>query len=323
MCPVYIISSNNTYLGDLLELLETIPTRVTYLRADDFGLDSYDGCGLDRIANLKGAESLYGSPALVIDGGTSLTWTSTTGENPTKVRGGGIAAGFAMRFKAMHAFTEALPDLSSDEVLTRINECTKDRKPIKLYADNTRDAMITAALREAALLLAHITRAWIKERLGSKRNRGGSHHICLTGGDAVLFEQLLSGTGHILQTDKDGLNIPKEAIISVEKNLVHHGVTAMLLEKTPKRCDMNELERARVNSIGKRVVIQKDTGLMRGTIVDVTRGDSIKDDKFTVSWDDYIITIIEVTQISGKYFEILVEISSPNYPLNVPFLQWR
>ena len=86
---------------------------------------------------------------------------------------------------------------------------------------------------------------------------------------------------------------------------------------------MNELERARVNSIGKRVVIQKDTGLMRGTIVDVTRGDSIKDDKFTVSWDDYIITIIEVTQISSKYPEIMVEIAPPNYPLTLAILQWR
>eukprot|EP00977_Amphora_coffeiformis_P010870 scaffold2558_cov172-Amphora_coffeaeformis.AAC.1 len=299
MCPVYIVSTNDSHLQDLLELLKTIPTRVTFLRADDFGLDPYEGCGLDRVANLKGAESMYESPALVIDGGTALTWTSTTGETPNRVRGGGIAAGFAMRFKALHAFTEALPDLSSEEVLARINECKRDRKAIKLYADNTKDAMITAALRESALLLAHITRAWVKERLGVRGKKGNATHVvCLTGGDAVLFEQLLTGTGHMLQTDKDGLNIPKEATIVVEKNLIHHGISAVLMEKTTLMRDMNELERARVNSIGKRVVIQNDTGLMRGTIVDVARGNSIKEDKFTVSWDDHTIATFDVTQVS-------------------------
>lgn len=96
MCPVYILSTKETYLENLLDMLNTLPTRITILQTGDFGTEAYEGCGVDRVASLIGAECKYEKPALVIDGGTALTWTCTAATK-NEVRGGGIAPGMAMR----------------------------------------------------------------------------------------------------------------------------------------------------------------------------------------------------------------------------------
>lgn len=302
MCPVYIISTNDAFLPELIELLKTMPTRVIMIRAQDFGRTMYEGCGVDRVANVYGAERKYGRPAIVIDGGSAMTWTATDAKTGN-IRGGGIAPGLAMKFKAMSQFTDKLPDLDYINVLDRIERCGHEKKPIKLYADNTNDAMITAVLRETALLLAHIVRQWATQNSNGPGKRTNSVTVCLTGGDAVLYQKLLSGNrGYILQKDSHGLHIPPEVKAILEKNINHEGIGYMLLDKTTSGTKkMTNEELARQNCIGQRVIIEKDSKLLRGSVVDVTSALSVKEDKYTVSLQDYTDSTLDVSQVCGKF----------------------
>ena len=307
MCPSYIISTNDSFLPELIELLKTMPTRVTMIRAEDFGRGVYEGCGVDRVANLYGAEHKYGRPAIVIDGGTAMTWTATDAKTGN-IRGGGIAPGLAMKFKALSQFTDKLPDLDYSVVMERLERCGQEKKAIKLYADNTNDAMITAVLRETGLLLAHIVRQWAKENSNGPGKRTNPVTVCLTGGDAALYQKLLSSNrGYILQKDTHGLHIPPEMKAVLEKNINHEGIGYLLLDKTTSGTKkMTNEELARQNCIGQRVAIEKDSKLLRGSIVDVAPALMVKDDKYTVSLEDYTDSTLDVSQLCGKFVCLFV-----------------
>lgn len=67
--------------------------------------------GRDRLASVLGAWSLFPKEdVLVVDAGTCLKYDWIDGEG--LYRGGAISPGLAMRFDALHTFTERLPRLS-------------------------------------------------------------------------------------------------------------------------------------------------------------------------------------------------------------------
>ena len=64
--------------------------------------------GLDRLAVAVYAGVVFaGTPCLVIDAGTCVTWDFVDAHSC--YRGGGIAPGLTMRYRALHTFTERLP----------------------------------------------------------------------------------------------------------------------------------------------------------------------------------------------------------------------
>ena len=69
--------------------------------------------GSDRLAAACGAYLLFkGSSFLVIDAGTCLKYNYT--DKQGNFLGGGISPGLAMRFKALHKFTNKLPLINFD-----------------------------------------------------------------------------------------------------------------------------------------------------------------------------------------------------------------
>lgn len=74
----------------------------------------YSTMGLDRVATLWGAGHKYGWPALVIDGGTALTFTA--GAAGTFV-GGAILLGLRSHLTALHHYTAALPKVEPSSKL--------------------------------------------------------------------------------------------------------------------------------------------------------------------------------------------------------------
>lgn len=304
MFPVYVISTNDESLENLVDFLQTMPTQVYMLQAKDFDIEAYDGIGVDRVANLRGAEHRYGNPAIVIDAGTALTWTCSEVEKAgeIKLRGGGIAPGLAMKFKAMNAFTGKLPDLGYNEVMERLKKCTEDKKPLLLFARDTKDAMISAVIRETAFLVCHIIRNWTKDVLSSKGKAGKQGvPIVLTGGDSQLIVNLISGDrGHMIQKDKDALTYPQEAKIFHHGNVVHDGFASVLLSKTMAKKDLSNDELGRINCVGQRVIVDREGTMLRGSIVNVDRGEKVKDDKFTVNCEDHSVTTLSGDEICGK-----------------------
>ncbi|NLO50509.1 MAG: type III pantothenate kinase [Bacteroidales bacterium] len=64
--------------------------------------------GLDRLAVAVYAGVVFaGTPCLVIDAGTCVTWDFVDADSC--YRGGGITPGLTMRYRALHTFTERLP----------------------------------------------------------------------------------------------------------------------------------------------------------------------------------------------------------------------
>lgn len=88
------------------------PFEGAYARPDDLGLD--------RKLQMTGALARYRGDLLILSLGTCLTadrlgsadGNGAPGKGRPVHRGGLIAPGLGMRFKALHAYTSALPDLS-------------------------------------------------------------------------------------------------------------------------------------------------------------------------------------------------------------------
>lgn len=88
-----------------IELNHTTPLPITV----EYG--TANTLGNDRVAAAIGAMELRGaSNLLVIDAGTAITLDLVTDDGV--YRGGNISAGVAMRFKALHSFTNCLPMVS-------------------------------------------------------------------------------------------------------------------------------------------------------------------------------------------------------------------
>lgn len=88
--------------------------------------------GKDRIAAVIGARFLHSEgPILAIDAGTCITYDVLTEDDV--YLGGNIAPGAMLRFKAMNAFTKALP-------LIEIQETSQ------LYGQTTNDSMLTGVM---------------------------------------------------------------------------------------------------------------------------------------------------------------------------------
>lgn len=70
--------------------------------------------GQDRIANAIAAQEFYGTPAIVIDMGTAVTFDIISSDG---YEGGIIAPGLAVMTKYLHEQTALLPELKPDDLL--------------------------------------------------------------------------------------------------------------------------------------------------------------------------------------------------------------
>ena len=90
------------------------------------GIDFSDprGIGADRLANAVGVSARYGSPAVVVDFGTAVTFDiiSRTGV----YEGGVIAPGLGVMVDYMYQRTALLPKIDLEEPVSVIGKSTKD-----------------------------------------------------------------------------------------------------------------------------------------------------------------------------------------------------
>jgi type III pantothenate kinase len=121
--------------------------------------------GKDRIAAVAGAFARFpGQNCLVIDAGTCITYDVLTAEGA--YLGGNISPGIAMRFKALPAFTAALPQVERGAMEDAIGSSTETaiRNGVQYGVLWETDGMIAAMQR-----------------------RIGDLNVVLTGGDVDFF----------------------------------------------------------------------------------------------------------------------------------------
>ena len=128
--------------------------------------------GADRLANATAAAALYGSPAIVVDFGTAVTFDVVSAAG--NYAGGVIAPGLGALTDYLHTRTALLPRVSL-------------REPRHAIGRSTAEAMRSGAIHGYRGLIAEILRQILKEIPSKSRT-----HLIATGGDAKL---IAGGTG--------------------------------------------------------------------------------------------------------------------------------
>ncbi|MES2779844.1 MAG: type III pantothenate kinase [Bacteroidota bacterium] len=123
--------------------------------------------GMDRAAGVAGAMQLFPAQhCLVIDAGTCITFDFVTKDK--RYLGGAISPGLRMRLKAMHTFTQKLPDLSFEQ-------------PDNYIGSSTKGSMLSGAYFG---LLGEIN-----DTIARYEEQFGEVQVVLCGGDAALFDK--------------------------------------------------------------------------------------------------------------------------------------
>ncbi len=140
------------------------------IRLSDVPLQQlYPTLGIDRALAVWGALQAYGSPALVIDCGTAMTFTGVNARN--ELIGGAIVPGVRLQFQALGRYTAALPTIEPVETL-----------PCR-WAKETQSAI------ESGILYTLL--AGIRSFIEDWNQQFEKSTIVLTGGDAELIYRLL------------------------------------------------------------------------------------------------------------------------------------
>lgn len=151
----------------------------------------YPTLGVDRALALWGAIALYGSPALVIDCGTAMTFTGSADQ---QLVGGAILPGLRLQFEALGQSTAALPLLETNKI---------SQLP-KRWARSTDEAIQSGILHTVLSGITAFIQDWQFRYPGSA--------IVLTGGDANLIYKFLGN---------------QIATVIVDPNLIFWGVCAI------------------------------------------------------------------------------------------------
>lgn len=128
----------------------------------------YPTLGIDRALNLWGAVQVLGSPALVVDAGTALTFTAV--DEQRQLFGGAILPGLSLQIRALVQGTAALPLPS-----------LQDEEPPVRWATRTPDAIRSGVM--FGLL------ATVRDFIGDWQRHFPRAAIALTGGDAPRLYQ--------------------------------------------------------------------------------------------------------------------------------------
>jgi pantothenate kinase type III len=240
---VYLTSTNAEHEKGLEYLFSHVPCRLFRLRKTDFfsphqGL--YSTLGVDRVATLLAAGATYGYPALVIDGGTAMTYTAADCNG--KIVGGGIVPGLALRLQCLHDHTGALPDISIEELNHMVEARAEQKEPtLPAFAADTRTGMVSAILQETARNLLGIVQQFLKLSRTTRCDEtvfvNKNMTVCLTGGDGGVLEQLLQPNhSSIIPVDDpagvEALAIEKRSFkVERHKHLGSYGIQAVLREK--------------------------------------------------------------------------------------------
>lgn len=149
--------------------------------------------GADRLANAAAAHTLYGSPSIVLDFGTAVTFDVITHDKnapaqPPLYRGGVIAPGLASMTEGLARRTALLPHIQLEE-------------PERAIGQSTEEAMLAGAVYGYRGLVREIIQQLRLEIEGVPK-------IIATGGDAQLITRGLPEINHLApQLTLQGLQI--------------------------------------------------------------------------------------------------------------------
>lgn len=146
-----------------LKLHHTLPLPVK------LAYEKPETLGVDRIALAAGAWATFpGVHSLIIGAGSAITYNFV--HKTGAFLGGGISPGIDMRFRALHAFTDKLPEVRQDEQYAFVGY-------------NTRQSILSG-VQEGVL-------AEVEGMIMAYSRRYSNFNVLLTGGNLVFFASRL------------------------------------------------------------------------------------------------------------------------------------
>eukprot|EP00542_Grammatophora_oceanica_P007842 CAMPEP_0194067892 /NCGR_PEP_ID=MMETSP0009_2-20130614/86794_1 /TAXON_ID=210454 /ORGANISM="Grammatophora oceanica, Strain CCMP 410" /LENGTH=692 /DNA_ID=CAMNT_0038720937 /DNA_START=46 /DNA_END=2126 /DNA_ORIENTATION=+ len=271
------------------------------------GQGRYPGMGLDGMAAARGASTLYGSPALVLDGGTCGTYTAV--DKNGHIAGGGIGLGVMRKCLAVTSIMNNA--VGYQEVWDRIRELVNANTKVDIFARDTCSAVAVQVIQDLTLTGRNLikdyfdTMGYMKPEVqasGGPSSEGQKKaakskpkpKICVTGGDASILVKLL---------DRDAPYLPDAAPskydydIFPDPTLSLLGVAAALKNKACDLADKRQDERCSVTRllIGKRIVDDDD---LLATIYAVqSEGVADSEKKFLARYDDGNFKTLTIKQV--------------------------
>lgn len=138
--------------------------------------ESPETLGADRLAGVIGAKKIFpDDEVLVIDAGTCITYDYINREN--HYYGGSISPGLNMRLKAMHHFTQKLPEIPLEPSVLAFKS---------FYGKNTREALISGSVNGLLFEIEGYIHKYSSQNTKLK--------IILCGGDAAFFDTRLKNS---------------------------------------------------------------------------------------------------------------------------------
>jgi type III pantothenate kinase len=125
--------------------------------------------GADRLANAVACAALHGTPAIVVDFGTAVTFDVISEDN--RYLGGVIAPGLSAMTEYLHSRTALLPRIEL-------------REPRRAVGKSTLEAMLSGAVIGYRGLIREIV-----SRVSDEAFSGRTPKVVATGGDAKLIAQ--------------------------------------------------------------------------------------------------------------------------------------
>jgi len=316
--PLYLISTNPDNETGVRFLFKDMPVVIYRLKGDHFFAaeqGAYKGMGIDRLSAAKAAVSLTGTPTLVIDGGTAMTYTAVDVNG--HIIGGGISPGLQVQLSSLGEYTGALPSLTHSDIEKAVAECKEKNEPLPLFARDTKRAILSSVMIQTAQHVVAIVQGWLKRAkpeleavLATEESGSGSRklnkdfNIVVTGGDGKFIEDLLKPEhSGIVPEIRD---VPTGFKVLMQKHMVHLGVQKLLGDNLVELEKKTPNDQLRDEIIGQRVAKvfrAKGKGsptTYRGTVAAITRGDTVGEDSYTIVYDDNDREDVGIVDLYGK-----------------------
>jgi pantothenate kinase type III len=305
---VFVVSSNPSMEQKILHMFRDVPAKLFKLRNTDFFSQNhgvYPTMGVDRVAALYGARLHYGAPALVIDGGTALTYTCL--DENSKIVGGGISPGVKVRLQSLADYTGSLPIIGHKQFKSTVEAAIEAKKPLPFFAKNTEMAMISPVCGELACQLRNIIKQYIARCQASASTAGATEGettaekasaklhkrfpVIITGGDGKFLKDLLQAdASKIVSVEPDASPVPAHSVeLRHVKNLVTYALGDILYEKYSQKSHSDPEEVMKLKIQGLRIAspaIDQKELFSRGCVFHITPESVIEGYVFHARFDN-------------------------------------
>ena len=304
----YILSNNANHEKDISFLFQDVPTRLFRLHNKNFFTSQQLGeitrplISVGQFAAMYAAKEDHGSPILLLNGGSAITYMGMDKES--KLLGGGACPGMSIRCRTLFDYcSKDFPNIDFEKYKQITEKAKDDNKPISIFASNMEVGIAANATAELAGQLRNIVKQFLKA-VGPSET---PVTVVITGDDIETLEQLLKkNCSGMVETEPDvAFPSSSEVTFRMRKNMVPYGVQYLLTANREKRSPLDPDEEIRDTLMGLRIAtFSTDAtdfqGICRGLIVRIVRGERFEEDTFVVLLDSGKNVFLDLLQLYGE-----------------------